>query len=291
MRIVPEGGVLGARIEGVDLARPLDEEERRAILRALGERGVLCFPGQALDPAALAAFGARFGPLELNVANKFHVPDRPEVMILSNMVENGRAIGFADAGQGWHTDVSYSRRIALATVLHAKRVPLREGRPLGDTQFRDMHRAYADLPATVKARLDGCVAIHDFDKFWEMMRARPGSARSPLTPAQRQYRPPVPQPIVRIHPVTHRPVLYCNPGYAVRIEGLDPGESDALLDLLFRHQAQDKYLHAHCWSEGDVLMWDDIGTTHNAVADYADEPRFMYRVQVMAAPDDAGLAA
>ena len=70
------------------------------------------------------------------------------------------------------------------------------------------------------------------------------------------------------------------------------GLSEALLELLFRHQAQDKYLNAHRWSEGDVVMWDDIGTTHNAVADYRpDEPRFMYRVQVMATLDYARLAA
>jgi taurine dioxygenase len=283
MRIAPQNAVLGARIEGIDLARPLGEDERRAILGALGERGVLCFPGQSLTPEQLAAFAENFGPLEINVANRFQLPDLPQVMILSNMVENGRAIGFADAGQGWHTDVSYSKRIALSTILHAKRVPVRDGRALGDTQFRNMHLAYADLPAEVKARIDGRAAVHDFDKFWEMMRARPGSRRRPLTQDQRDYRPPVPQPIVRTHPVTGRPVLYCNEGYATRILGLDEAESDDLLDLLFRHQQQEKYLYAHHWTEGDVLMWDDIGTIHNAVADYAPgEPRFMYRVQVMA---------
>ncbi len=81
-------------------------------------------------------------------------------------------------------------------------------------------------------------------------------------------------------------MLYCNPGYAVRIVGLDEEESAALLDALFRHQAQDRFLWAHHWTAGDVLMWDDIATTHNAVADYrADEPRLMHRVQVMAAVD------
>ena len=156
---------------------------------------------------------------------------------------------------------------------------------LGDTQFRNMHLAYADLPASVKARIEGRAAIHDFDKFWEMMRARPGSRRKPLTPEQRDYRPAVPQPIVRRHPVTGRPVLYCNEGYATRIVGLDPPKRRAPRPL-FRHQQQPHYLYAHRWSEGDVLMWDDIGTTHNAVADYAaDEPRFMYRVQVMAPAD------
>ena len=87
-------------------------------------------------------------------------------------------------------------------------------------------------------------------------------------------------------------MLYCNSGYAMVVEGMDRTESDALLDYLFRHQAQDKYLYTHEWNEGDVLMWDNIGTTHNAVADYGpDEHRFILRVQVMANLDYAALAA
>jgi len=283
MRIVPEAGVLGARVENADLAVPLGNDEVREILVALGERGVLCFPGQDLGPAALAAFGAQFGELEINVANRFHAAGHPEVMILSNMVEGGKPLGFADAGQGWHTDVSYSREIALATMLHAKRVPVRDGVARGNTEFLSMRHAYDDLPQAVKARIDGLSAVHDFGKFWNMMLAKPGTDRLPLSQAQRQKRPPVTQPLVRKHPVTGQKVLYCNPGYAVGIEGLEPAESDELLGMLFRHQAQPKYLHAHRWREGDVLMWDDIATTHNAVADYgADEARFMYRVQVLA---------
>ena len=100
------------------------------------------------------------------------------------------------------------------------------------------------------------------------------------------------QPIFRVHPVTGRRVLYCNEGYAMRILGLEPAESDALLAFLFRHQAQEKYLYSHRWAPGDVLMWDNIATTHNAVADYGeDEPRFILRAQVMASLDYAALAA
>jgi taurine dioxygenase len=293
MRITPNNAALGARVENIDLAQPLSAEDQRALLRALGRYGVLCFPGQDLDAPQLSAFGSRFGMLEVNVANLFHAPGHPEVMILSNRQDaEGRPAGLNDAGQGWHTDMSYSTEIALANVLHAKEVPQRDGRPLGDTQFRNMHAAYDDLPAEVVARLDGRTAIHDFGKFWDMMRQRPGSIRGPLTPAQRAKKPPVAQPIFRTHPITGRRVLYCNPGYAMRIEGLDHDESDALLEYLFRHQAQPKYLHSHAWTPGDLLMWDNIGTTHNAVADYAaDEPRFILRVQVMATLDYARLAA
>ncbi|HST74783.1 MAG TPA: TauD/TfdA family dioxygenase [Acetobacteraceae bacterium] len=292
MEIRPTGGTLGARLEGIDLGQPLSEHDFRSILRALGAHGVLCFPNQTLGVDAFAAFGRRFGELEINVANRFHEPGHPEMMILSNVKHEGRPIGAGDAGQGWHTDMSYSHDIALANILHAQEVPRRDGKPLGDTQFLNMHAAYDDLPGDLKTRLDGRTATHDFAKFWDMMRARPGNTRPPLTAEQHAKKPPVKQPIFRTHPITGRRVLYCNPGYAMRIDGMEERESAELLDFLFRHQSQEKFLHAHHWTRGDVLMWDNIGTTHNAVADYRDdEPRYMRRVQVMATLDYAKLAA
>ena len=253
---------------------------------------MLCFPRQRLETEAFARFGAMFGELEINVANLFHEPGFPQVMVLSNMTKDGKPVGLGDAGQGWHTDMSYSKEIALANVLYAIKVPKRDGRPLGDTQFRNMHAAYEDLPDDIKTRLKGRTATHDFAKFWDMMRARPGSIRGPLTPEQRAKKPPVQQPIFRTHPITGRTILYCNPGYAMRIDGLPEGESNELLEFLFAHQAKETYFYAHRWAEGDVLMWDNIGTVHNAVPDYrADEPRYIRRVQVMATKDYARLVA
>lgn len=292
MNIRSSGQALGASIEGMDLAQPISDSDFKQILRALGEHGVLCFPKQRLETAEFARFGRMFGELEINVANQFHEPGFPEVMVLSNMTENGKPIGLGDAGQGWHTDMSYSKEIALANVLYAIKVPAREGRPLGDTQFRNMHAAYEDLPYEIKRRLEGRTATHDFAKFWDMMRARPGSRRAALTAEQRAKKPPVSQPIFRTHPITGRTVLYCNPGYATRIDGMPEAESAELLEYLFKHQQQEKYFYAHAWAQGDVLMWDNVGTAHNAVADYRpDEPRYMRRVQVMATKDYARLAA
>ncbi len=292
MKITPTGQILGARIEGIDLAQPVSADDFRPILRALGAHGVLCFPQQTLETDAFVRFGRLFGDLEINIANQFHEPGLPEVMILSNMTKDGKPIGLGDAGQGWHTDMSYSRDVALANILHALKVPVRDGKPLGETQFRNMHAAYQDLPADIKRRLAGRTATHDFVKFWDMMRARPGSMRAPLTPEQRAKKPPVQQPIFRVHPITGRTILYCNPGYAMWIDGMPEAESAELLDFLFKHQEQRKYFHAHKWTEGDVLMWDNIGTVHNAVPDYRpDEPRYIRRVQVMATKDYARLAA
>jgi taurine dioxygenase len=292
MKIHPSGKALGATIEGIDLAQSVSDGEFKQILRALGEHGVLRFPKQRLATEDFARFGRLFGELEINVANQFHEPGFPEVMVLSNMTADGKPIGLGDAGQGWHTDMSYSKEVALANVLYAIEVPMRDGRPLGDTQFRNMHAAYDDLPAEIKTRLKGRTATHDFAKFWDMMRARTGSRRAPLTPEQRAKKPPVSQPIFRTHPITGRTVLYCNPGYATRIDGMPEAESAELLRYLFQHQEQEKYFHAHQWAEGDVLMWDNIGTVHNAAADYApDEPRYMRRLQIMATKDYARLAA
>ena len=292
MKITPTGKALGASIEDIDLAKPVTESDFRQILRALGEHGVICFPGQRLETDAFARFGGMFGDLEINVANQFHEPGFPEVMVLSNMTRDGKPVGLGDAGQGWHTDMSYSKDVALANVLHAIKVPVRDGCPLGDTQFRNMHAAFEDLPADIKTRLAGRTATHDFAKFWDMMRTRPGSQRAPLTPEQRAKKPPVSQPIFREHPITGRLILYCNPGYAMRIDGMDQAESDKLLDFLFKHQEQEKFFHAHKWAEGDVLIWDNIGTVHNAVPDYRpNEPRYMRRVQVMATRNYAALLA
>ena len=293
MNIIPSGQSLGARIEGIDLANALSDSEFRTVLRALGRFGVLCFPNQRFGTPAFAAFARRFGELEVNVANQFREPDFPEIMILSNQVSSGgKPLGLNDAGQGWHTDMSYSRDIALANVLHAQAVPMRNGKPLGETQFRNMHAAFDELPDSLKATLEGRTATHDFEKFWELMRQRPGSRRAPLTEAQKRRKPPVSQPLVRIHPLTGRKVLYANPGYTMWIDGMDRLEGDTILDYLFRHQERADFLYAHRWSAGDVLMWDNIGTVHNAVADYMpDEPRYMRRAQVMATLDYPALVA
>jgi len=284
IEIKPTGQALGAVVQGLDLARPLDARSFGLVLGALGRYGVLRFPDQRLDAATLKAFSACFGELEVNVAStSFQDQAHPEVMILSNIVKDGRPVGLADAGQDWHTDMSYSRTIAFANVLYAIEVPRRAGVALGATEFANMQAAYRELPEAIKQRLKDATVLHDFAKFWDKMRERPGSARKALTEEQRRKKPPVSHPIFLTHPITGAKVLYANPGYAIRINELSPDESEEMLDYLFAHQLQDKFRYAHQWTEGDVLMWDNIGTVHYARPDYgANERRLMQRCQVMA---------
>jgi taurine dioxygenase len=283
MKITASGKVLGACVDGIDLSKPLDDRTFEALKQALGEHGVLWYPDQRLEAVDLKRFAQRFGTLEINVANSYQEPGIPEVMVLSNIVRDGKPIGLADAGQSWHTDMSYSRTIAFTNILYGIEIPQRDGKSLGNTEFCNMHAAYEGLPDELKTRLDGMTITHDFNKFWEMMRREKGSRRPPLTDAQRAAKPPVAHPVFLTHPITGRKVLYANPGYAMRINELPEDESARLLAFLFEHQLQATYRYAHDWRVGDVLMWDNIGTIHNAVADYRpDEPRLIKRCQVMA---------
>ena len=179
------GTTLGAKITGLDLAN-LGDGEFEAVIAALGKHGVLGFPQQTLSAIELKKFSARLGELEVNVIGAFQEPGHPEVMTLSNVVENGKPIGLVDAGQSWHTDMSYSKVVAFANVLYALKVPQRDGKPLGATEFCDMCAAYDDLPVEIKQQLSDKTALHDFNKFWEMMRRRPGSTRPPLSDEQRK---------------------------------------------------------------------------------------------------------
>jgi alpha-ketoglutarate-dependent taurine dioxygenase len=281
--IEPTGQILGATVRGLDLAKPLSDADFAAILLALGRHGVLRFPAQRLEATALRDFSQRFGRIQGMLTGRHHEPGVPEVGILSNIVENGEAIGLADAGQDWHTDMSYNETIGFLNVLYAVKVPRRDGRVLGATAFANTQAAYEDLALDVRTRLANATATHDFNKFWENMRRRPGSLRGPLTEEQRRRRPPSVHPLFLTHPITGRRVLYCNPGYAIRINELDEAESERVLERLFAHQLQPRYQYTHHWTEGDVLVWDHLGTLHNAIADYRpDEHRLMKRCQVMA---------
>jgi taurine dioxygenase len=284
LTIAATGAVLGATVRGVDLSQPLDEGDLGRILLALGRHGVLRFPDQHLDLASLKRFSELFGEIQGNpIRDADPARNYPEIGILSNLKEEGKYIGSPDAGQDWHTDMTYREVPGFVNVLYGIRIPHRDGKPLGGTEFSNMHLAYEDLPSEIKGRLAQMTATHDFEKFWEHMRRNRGSERPAMTDEQRRRRPPVIHPVFLMHPITGRKVLYCNPGYAVRINELPMRESEEMLEFLFAHQLQMKFRYTHVWTENDVLLWDHFGTIHRAVADYRpDEIRLIRRCQVMA---------
>jgi taurine dioxygenase len=283
MNLIPSKQSLGAKVLDLDLSQKINTTQLNQLIQWLGEYGVLTFPKQEVTPQQLKDFAIHFGELEINVAKIAQDPKIPEMMTLSNMVDNGKPLGLSDAGQDWHTDMSYSRQIAFANILYGIKIPMRDGKSLGNTEFCNMHAAYNALPKEIAQELEGKTITHDFNKFWEKMRREKGSARPPLTPEQLQAKPPVSHPAIMIHPITGKKVLYANPGYSIRINELDQQASDELLEYLFAHQLQAEFRYAFEWEEKSVLMWDNMGTIHNAVADYAPhEHRYIQRFQVAA---------
>jgi len=283
MHIEPTGETLGATVTGLDLRKPLSPADFSRVLCALGEHGVLRFPDMLLSATELRDLSARFGEIQMLSTSTLNEPGVPEVSILSNIVRDGKPIGVPDAGQAWHTDMSYNadRQRGFVNILVAYSVPVRDGQVLGATEFTNTQKAYEDLPYEIKQRFARTTAVHDYCVYWDMMRAR-GSKRPPLTPQQRAEKPSVRHPVFVDHPISGRKVIYVNPGYVIAIDGLAPDESAKMIDYFFQHILQPKYRYVHRWKLNDLLLWDHIGTWHNAIADYGpNEPRLMKRCQVL----------
>ena len=163
---------------------------------------MLRFPTQSLAPRDLKALSERFGQIQAGIGEKRR-NDVPEVGVLSNVREGGELIGLPDAGQDWHTDMSYRDVMGFVNVLYGVKVPVRDGKVLGGTEFADMHAAYDGLPAELKTRLADATVTHDFDKFWTMMVNRPGSVRKPMTaeassPSRQASKPTLTQGLAQV---------------------------------------------------------------------------------------------
>jgi taurine dioxygenase len=264
----------GARIEGLDVRR-LDSPMFGVVEEALHEYGFIVFPDQELEPRELVAFARLWGPPEPHVIDTFHHPDDPNVLILSNVIRDGRPTGLADAGTYFHTDYSYLEVPARVTILYALEMP-RAGR---GTTFANQRRAYAELPSATKRRIDGLVARHHYgnrDDLDETSR----TAASYLNEAQKKKVTWVRHPLVRPHPHTGVKSLYAVSGSSFGIEGMDDAEAVALLDELKAHATAEKYRYTCEYAVGDVIVWDNAQLLHAAPLPEYDEARTLWRVTV-----------
>jgi len=273
---------IGAEIFGVDLSRQLSNRQFDEIHQALMENLVIFFRDQKLTVEQHKAFGARFGKLHVHPNAPKGFPDHPEILVIK-ADENSKRV----AGEAWHSDVSCDEEPPMGSILYLHEVPPDGG---GDTMFANMYQAYETLSEPLRTMLDGLTAIHD---SWKAH-----SGRKPGEGSDMQF-PRFEHPVVRVHPVTRRRLLFVDRGFTTRIVQLSQAESDALLAFLFQHIETTKLSCRFKWERNSIAFWDNRCAQHQAIFDYWPHRRYGHRVTICGdrpfgiagQPTNAGLAA
>lgn len=278
LEVRPTESALGADIVGVDLSRPLTSARLGAIHAAWMRHLVLRFREQRLTDDQLMAFSRNFGALDANPRHA-KAEGRPDlnanagyVNVISNVVENGRAIGgLGNYEAKWHTDMSYNPVPPMASALYALEVPP-EG---GDTSFCNMYTALETLPADLRARVASLNCVHD-SSLNSVGQLRVGFEE--VTDPRRT--PGAVHPLVRTHPVTGRQCLFLGRRRNAYVQGLELPDSEALLDALWEHATRP----AHCWTQrwhvGDLVLWDNRCALHRRDDFDGTARRVMHRTQI-----------
>ncbi len=261
----------GAEVVGIDLTGPVDEPAKRAMNQAFVDHGVLVIRDQKLSPHQVLDAVKLFGEVFPQHNTRFALPECPEIHYVSNQDKfpDGRRY---IPGEGWHTDHSNDVRPPKATVLHAVQLPDQGG----DTQYANMHAAYASLPESMRNRLDGLQAIHVYQSSHStrQLMGLPDAAKERVPNA-------VLHPIVRTHPENGRKALYLNPIRIEGILGLDHREALPLLADLLAHATEERHQYRHQWQAGDLVMWDNRCLLHKANGDYdMGQIRYLYRIML-----------
>jgi taurine dioxygenase len=274
LRIRPTAAALGAEVQEVDL-RALDDDRFAVIHRAWLDHQVLLFRDQTLSDDDLVGFSRRFGDLDeapVQETGKRFVDGYPEIYVVSNVVQDGVAIGSLGSGEAvWHTDMSYLPDPPKASVLYALEVPAHGG----DTSFCSMYAAWEQLRDPLKRRSGGLRVKHDGTYN------SGGYVRQGVTPTDDpRTSPGTLHPLVYVHPETGRPALYLGRRRNAYIDGLPLDESEALLDEIWGEATREQLTWRHQWRVGDLVLWDNRCTMHRRDSFDAASRRVMHRTQI-----------
>ena len=267
----------GLEILGLDLSAGLDESTSEKLQDLLLQKGILLFRDQNLKDQAIIDFANQLGVTQGHPLGKFTSPGFPDILLSSNKMEKGEPIGIMDIGQFWHTDGSYLPIPYMYTLLYGAEIPHdKDGKPLGDTLFLSATLAYEALPDDIKTIIGTLSAFHSYD-FRYQLRLK----KNPEVLSAAKAKVDIKHPIAYEHPITGRNALFVNEGYVKKIEGLSDMEVERLLNKLFSHLQNPVFGYRHQWKKGDVIVWDNVSTQHNAVADYSrHQSRLMKRVTI-----------
>jgi taurine dioxygenase len=259
---------LGAEISGIDLREPLPPATLRAFEAALVEHKIVMLREQHLTTAQHVALSRQFGDLEVHPMRP--QGDFPEILVLDNHKDN--PVLSTDV---WHSDTTFRKTPTKYTILRCQIMP----KLGGDTLWADMEAAYEGLGSSFKTLVEGMRAVHDFQNFRVLFK-NTDEDRAKLRKMEDLFPNPS-HPVVRTHPVTGRKSIYVNPQFTLRIEGLKPAESRAILDVLFAQAQVPEYQFRLRWAPGTIVFWDNRSTQHYAANDYYPERRRMERTAVI----------
>jgi alpha-ketoglutarate-dependent taurine dioxygenase len=265
----PLHGEFAAEVIGAPPDLRVDDATLREVEAAWFRHGILIFRDLEMTPAEHVAFTRRLGPLHIMVPSEFNLPDHPEVWVVGNAEENGKALGLRGAGMGFHTDGEDKIVPNAGSFLYAKIVPP-DG---GDTLFADMRAAYAALPDEIREKIAGRRG-----RFSRAdMHAINYPNMRPYTAEELAARPDVYHPLVRRHDKSGGVSLYIG-RWACDIEGLPKDEGRSLVAWLQEFARQDRFVYRHRWRDGDAVLWDNRCTQHCATSfDEARYTRLMHR--------------
>ena len=261
---------LGASVSGIAL-HALSAADWAVVEQAFHQHALLIFPGQHLEPAAQEAFARRFGEIEMLVKGK-------QSIALSNRDERGQALRddsvfmqLLRGNEGWHTDSSYMRLAAKASVLSAHVLPPTGG----ETEWADMRAAYDALEAGLRTRIEGLTAYHSL--FYSQSRIG-AQAKAGDYYGFNEGEAPL-RPLVKTHPVTGRKSLFIG-RHACNIPSMSAAESEALLDRLMDLACRPPRVYRHTWQPGDIAVWDNRCLLHRVQPYDHAHPRVMMHTRV-----------
>ena len=268
MEIIRLGPVFGAELQGIQLGPDITDHELAAIEAALAEHEVLVVRDQSLSSAEQLAFGRRFGELVVSPFSP-NADDAPELIVLDNHPD--RPAPLTDI---WHADETYRPEPPRLTILKAVIVPELGG----DTMYTSMRAAYEGLSDRMRRLLAGLTAHHGFGRFDRTFNAGP-DARRRLHEVELAL-PHPDHPVVAVHPVTGRRILYVNRHFTERINELPDDEGRAILDFLLNRTGVPEIQLRVSWQPGTVVLWDNRSVQHYAPYDYFPQRRRMERVTI-----------
>lgn len=274
------GSFIGTEITGLDLRTKQEPAVVEALKMAHAEHGVLVFPEQLLTSAEFMSFARNFGELTVHPFSN-STKENPELIVYDNKEGNPPA-----STDVWHTDETFREAPPMGTMLCSKIVP----DVGGDTCFVSMNAIYEGLSAKMQNLLSGLEAVHDFTPFKRLF-PQTAEGRKKLHEYEEQYAP-VTHPVVTVHPVTGKKVLFVNPLFTLYIKGMSDDESRTILELLYRKTHVHEYQYRHRWKANMVVIWDNRLVQHSALHDYYPNRRLMERVTIRGTkPLAAGPAA